>query len=71
LSPLTECGSCRRKTDNVFAGGESRAILTSSAGTGPSGVGRFEFRLRRGRQRFDGQGVEMAASAVKQSRDEG
>ena len=44
LSPLRKCGSCARKTDNVFAGGESRAILVSSTARGQSGVGRLSSR---------------------------
>jgi hypothetical protein len=43
LSSLNKFGSCPRKADNVFAGGESGAILVLSPGTGPSGVGRLRF----------------------------
>jgi hypothetical protein len=43
LSPLRKCGCCPRQADNVFAGGESRAILVSSPASGQSGFGRSRF----------------------------
>jgi hypothetical protein len=70
LSPLKKCGSCRRKSDNVFAGAETGVILVSSVGGGSKRRRPSEARPRRGRQRFAGQVVEIAASAVKQRLDE-
>jgi hypothetical protein len=70
LSSLTKCASCPREGDNVFAGAESRAILLSSVGDGSMRRRPSEFALRRACQRFAGQVVEIAASAVKQSVDE-
>jgi hypothetical protein len=69
LSPLKKYGFFRREPNNVFAGGESRAILVSSAGDGSKRRRPLEVRQRRRYQRFAGQGVEIAEGAVKQSLD--
>jgi hypothetical protein len=70
LSSLKKCASRPRQADNFLAGGESRAILVSSVGDGSKRRRPPWVRLQRGRQRFGGQVVEIAARAVKQSLDE-
>ena len=59
LSPLTKCGSCPSKADNVFAGGESRAILVSSPATGPSGVGRLRSGCSAGAKELPGKSLKL------------
>jgi hypothetical protein len=59
LSPLKKCGSCRRKTDNVFAGVESRAILVSWPATGQSGVGRLGSGCRAGVSDLPGKSLKL------------
>jgi hypothetical protein len=56
---LKKSGSCPRRADNLFAGGESDAILVSSAATDQSGCGRWSSGCSAGVKDLQGKSLKL------------